>query len=314
MKQLAFILILLVSAISYGQTASLKLDTNQLRIGEQTVVHLYFEYQNPKGEALIIWPAYDENLTDDIEIVDKSIDSEVLIDSSSSTYLREQQLLITAFERGYYPIPAQEIRLGDSLYYSNMDTLFVETVEVDTSKGIADIKPIYSVNYPFSERSKDWLKNYWYWIAIIVGLLIVFLIWRFYKKKQPEIDEEILEEIIPAHVIALAELEKLLISEQWKSLEKKMYYSDLTDTVRTYLENRFDIHAMEQTTREIITDLKYASISEEDKAYLRKILREADMVKFAKFTPSDDDAFAYLNKSIDFVKRTKENDKTDSGN
>jgi hypothetical protein len=69
---------------------------------------------------------------------------------------------------------------------------------------------------------------------------------------------------------------------------------------------------MEQTTREIIRDLKFSAISEEDKVYLRKILREADMVKFAKFTPSDDDAYAYLNKSIDFVKRTKE--RTINGN
>ncbi len=81
-----------------------------------------------------------------------------------------------------------------------------------------------------------------------------------------------------------------------------------------YLENRFEIHAMEQTTREIINDLKNASISENDKLYLRKILREADMVKFAKFSPSDEDAFSYLNNSIDFVKRTKKHESNSDGN
>jgi len=291
-----------------GQTASLSLDTNQMRIGEQTVLHLFLEYENPKGDALIIWPEYDAFLTDDIEIVDKTIDLETLIDSASATYKREQQLLITAFEKGRFPIPAQEIRIGDSVIHTNGEMLMVETVEVDTSKGIADIKPIYSVNYPFAERSKDWLLENWYWIAIIVGLILVFFIWRYLKNRKGDEEEEVLEEIIPAHIIALEKLSHLLQSEQWKSEEKKAYYSDLTDTVRTYLENRFGIHAMEQTTREIIKDLKYASISEEDKVYLRKILREADMVKFAKFSPGDEDAFAYLNKSIDFVKRTKEKD------
>ena len=312
MKQLSYILIFFASLSVYGQNASLELDTTQLRIGEQTVLHVFFEYQNPKGDALIIWPEYDESLTSDIDIVDKSVDRDFLLDSASSTYLREQRLLITIFEEGRYTIPKQEIRLGDSLYYTNTAQLFVETVEIDTSKGIADIKPIYSVNYPFSERSKDWLNSNWYWIAIIAVLLIAFFVYRYIQKRKPEVEEEILEEIIPAHILALGVLEKLLKQEEWKSSEKKTYYSDLTDTVRNYLENRFGIHAMEQTTREIITDLKHASISEEDKVYLRKILREADMVKFAKFSPSDDDAFAYLNKSIDFVKRTKE--RTNSGN
>lgn len=307
MKGALFIAILVLSgSVNWAQTASMTLDTNQLRIGEQTVLHLFFEYENPNGDALIIWPEYDGFLTDDIEIVDKTIDIETRIDSASATYQREQKLRITAFEKGRFSIPAQEIKLGDSVFHTNGQILLVETVEVDTSKGIADIKPIYSVNYPFSEQSKDWLKENWYWLAIIGALILVFLIWRYYKNRAGDEEEEILEEIIPAHILALEKLQQLLKNEKWKSDEKKAYYSDLTDTVRSYLENRFDIHAMEKTTREIITDLKYASISEADKVYLRKILREADMVKFAKFTPGDEDAYAYLNKSIDFVNRTKQ--------
>ena len=62
---------------------------------------------------------------------------------------------------------------------------------------------------------------------------------------------------------------------------------------------------MEQTTREIILHLKHSPISEEDKTYLRKILTEADMVKFAKSKPADEDGEKSLNSSIDFVERTK---------
>lgn len=306
MKHLFAIAALLISGFSFAQTASLKLDTNALRIGEQTVLHIYFEYQNPKGDAFIIWPEHGDDLTDKVEIVDKTIDVDRLTDSSTATYTREQQLLITVFDAGNYLIPAQEIRMGDSVYTTNTDVLLVQTVAIDTSKGIADIKPIYTVDYPLSERSKDWLLENWYWLAIIATLILAFLIYRYIKSRQQEEEIEEVEEIIPAHIIALGILEKLLRSEEWKSPEKKAYYSELTDTVRSYLENRFEINAMEKTTREIISDLKYATISEEDKVYLRKILREADMVKFAKFTPGDEDAYAYLHKSIDFVKRTKE--------
>jgi hypothetical protein len=284
-----------------------------MRIGEQTVLHLSFTYQNPNGTALIVWPAYETNLTDEIEIVKKSIDQEILIDSATSTFQREQNLVITVFEEGKYVIPSQEIKMGDSTYYTNTLDLMIETVEVDTSKGITDIKPIYTLDYPLSERASDWVKSNWNWIILVLALILGFFIWRyFWKKPVVEIEEE--EEIIPAHILALDALKKLLAEEGWKNKEKKLYYSELTDTIRTYLENRFSIHAMEKTTREIISELKSATISESDKEYLKMILKEADMVKFAKFTPSEDDAFAYLNKSIDFVNRTKEIEKVKDGN
>ena len=309
MRKVLAILLLCVGSLSFSQQASMTIDRPAMRIGEQTLLHLYFEYSNPKGDALIIWPEFDQNITRDIEVVDQSIDFDKIVDSTAGIYLREQQLVVTAFEEGEYEILGQEIWLNDSLFTTNPVSLTISTVEVDTTKGITDIKPIYAVNYPFSERSMDWLKENWMWLTIIGGLILLFIAWRIYQKRKPEPeDEEILEEIIPAHIIAMETLNKLLKDESWKTLEKKGYYSTLTDTVRSYLENRFGINAMEKTTREIINDLKFSPISEDDKVYLRKILREADLVKFAKFSPSDEEACAYLNKSIDFVQRTKESE------
>lgn len=314
MKGLFFISTLLLSALIFGQKATLSLDRNAFRIGEQATVSIQFEYENPNGNALVIWPNFDEEISPGVEIVKRTLDEDRLIDSTDGRYLRSQKLTITVFEEGEYSIPKQEIRLGDSSYYTNSAVLSITTVEVDTvSKKLYDLKPIYEVNYPFSERSKDWLHENWTWLAIILILILGFFGWRYYQKRKPV---EVVEEpkiIIPAHVLALEKLEQLLQKEEWKSPEKKTYYSELTDTIRTYLENRFEIYAMEQTTREIINDLKNASISEDDKLYLRKILREADMVKFAKFLPSDEDAYTYLNNSIDFVKRTKKGEAPSNG-
>jgi hypothetical protein len=309
MKNLFVIALLSIAGSSFGQRAYMELDTHDLRIGEQTILHLFLEYQNPNGNALIDWPSFDETLTKDIEIVRQSVDRDKVIDSLSQTYLREQELLITIFEAGEYIVPSQEIGFNDTILTTNTELIKIETVEVDTSQGIADIKPIYSVNYPFSERSRDWLKENWIWIAIIIVLILSFFIWRYWmKKRQSQPQPEPIEEIIPAHILALEILNRLKNTEEWKSPKKKKYYSELTDTVRAYLENRFNIRAMEQTTREILLHLNHANISDEDKKYLRKILSEADMVKFAKFTPDDIDAFNYLQKSIDFVNRTKRDD------
>lgn len=306
MKNIISILFLLNAYLLFGQQASIAIDKESLRIGEQALMSIRFEYTNPNGHALVVWPEFDEELTKGVEIIKKSIDKDQLLDSVTNTYVRSQELVITSFEAGNYTIPAQKIKLGDSTYLSNSTKLKVTTVEVDTSsKSIFDIKPIYTIDYPFSERSKDWIMANWDWLAIIALVILIFFVWRYIQSNKVD---QVIEEpkvIIPAHILALEKLELLLKNEAWQSSEKKDYYSELTDTVRTYLENRFEIHAMEQTTREIINDLKAAAISEDDKLYLRKILREADMVKFAKFKPTDEDALTYLNNSIDFVKRTK---------
>lgn len=315
MKGLVFILSLFLSSLLFGQKATLSLDKNAFRIGEQATVSIQFEYENPNGNALVIWPSFNEEISPGIEIVKRTLDEDRLIDSADGRYLRSQNLTVTVFEEGEYAIPQQVIRLGDSSYYTNSALLSITTVEVDTaSKKLYDLKPIYEVNYPFSERSKDWLHENWTWLAIILILILGFVGWRLYQKNKPTEVVEEPEIIIPAHILALEKLEQLLQKEEWKSPEKKTYYSELTDTIRTYLENRFEIYAMEQTTREIINDLKNASISEDDKLYLRKILREADMVKFAKFLPSDEDAYTYLNNSIDFVNRTKKEEGRSNGN
>lgn len=306
MKKIA-VIFSFISLAGFGQKAYMSIDTSRIRIGEQTILRLYFEYANPKEDALIGWPQYDDNLTDEIEIIDKTVDYEALTDSTTKTYLREQQITISVFEPGYFKIPAQEIELNETIYTTNELDIFVETVEVDTSKGIVDIKPKYEVNYSFSEMAADWFKTYWYVFAIAGGILAIFFLIRLLKKRRGEEPEPEAPKI-PAHITALEALNALLYGEGWKTAQKKEYYSTLTDTVRRYLEERFDIYALEKTTREIIADLKNADISDDDKVYLKKILSQADMVKFAKFSPEDADGYSSLKQSIEFVERTKKSD------
>jgi hypothetical protein len=294
----------LVSLFAYGQKAEMTLDTNRIRIGEQTVLRILFEYTNPNEDALIGWPQFDETITDKIEIIDKTVDYESVIDSISKTYLREQQLTISVFEPGVFKIPAVEIEFNETVVQTNELEILVETVPVDTSKGIVDIKPIYEVEYTFTEMTLDFFKTYWYIFAGVAVLAALFLLFRLFKKYRKPMPEPEAPKI-PAHITALAALNELLMREQWKNEDKKEYYSRMTDTVRKYLEERFNIFALEKTTREILLELKNADISSEDKTFLKKILSQADMVKFAKFTPADDDGFVSLKLSIEFVEKTK---------
>ena len=303
MRLLSIALFVLFSAGGLAQDARLILENPEIRIGEPAVVHLSFSYPNPGGEALIGWPQFDGQLTDDLEILDRTVDFEHLTDSASQTYTSEQNLQITAWEEGLYLIPAQKIQLDDSVYYTNTEMIKVNTVEVDTSKGIVDITDNYEIEYTWQERTKDWFSDNWYWFAGAGLIALIFLLFRVLKKDKTEEEEKVPP--VPAHITALSSLNDLKAKEAWKSDNKKDYYSTLTDTVRLYLEQRFGIYAMEQTTREILQHLKYSDISDEDKTFLKSILSQADMVKFARFKPNNEDGFTSLNKSIDFVERTR---------
>ena len=109
----------------------------------------------------------------------------------------------------------------------------------------------------------------------------------------------------PAHEIALNKLKALSEKELWQKGMLKEYQSELTYIVREYLEKRYDIHALESTTAEIIRELKNEDISEDHKTQLSDMFRMADMVKFAKATPSLDIQSKLLNEAESFVSNTK---------
>lgn len=303
MMRLLFILSL-VSSVAYGQQARMSFAYQDVLIGQHVPFTIELEYYDSSDNALVAWPQFDNMLTDYIEILDRTVDYVEVVDSNSFHYKRKQEFTLTCFEPGTHHLQPLGIELNDSMFYTNSTALNVETVEVDTTKGITDIKGNYQVEYTFAEKMEDWFAKYWPWLAGGAGLVAIFFLVRLIKNRRPEkVEPE--APPIPAHITALATLIKLREERAWLSEDKKGYYSDLTYTVRLYLEERFGIQAIEHTTREIINDLKYADITEEDKVYLRKILSEADMVKFAKMVPGEEHGEESLNKSIAFVEKTK---------
>ena len=292
---------------SFSQdSVAVVLKDSTIRIGEQTQIQFQF-YYNTIDSLEVEWPEFDNYLTNDIEISDRSEVKTTPLDSTSDyNFLKQQILLITSFDPNKHQIPAFEFTHQDSTYLSNELNFLVNTVEVDTTKGLTDIKPIYEVDYPVTEQIADFSKDNWYWFLIIALIIIIIILFIKYKNRPVE-EKPKPKIIIPAHIKALAVLNELKKNNAWESDNKKQYYSKLTDAVRLYLEDRYKIQALEKTTREIINELKYTNISVDDKYFLKEILRQADFVKFAKFTPSNDDGLNALNKSFEFVDKTKEN-------
>lgn len=306
MKVYIYILAFVLSFSSFGQdSVAVTLKDSTIRIGEQTVLNLEF-YYSTIDTIDIEWPEFDNYISNEIEIIDKSELKTFPLDSTSKyNFLKAQSFLVTSFDPNSHVIPSFEFTHFDSTYLSPELAFTVNTVEVDTTKGLTDINPIYEVDYPVTERVSDFAKNNWYWFLIIIIIAVIVVLYMKYKNRPVEKKPEP-KIIIPAHIKALEVLNELKKNSAWESDNKKQYYSSLTDAVRLYLEDRYKIQALEKTTKEIITELKFTNISVDDKYFLKEILRQADFVKFAKFTPSSDDGLNALNKSFEFVEKTKE--------
>lgn len=192
---------------------------------------------------------------------------------------------LTQFDSGRYTIPSVKILINKKEYLSDSIKVEVANVPVDTLKQkMYDIKDIASAD----DSIGDWWK-YLLGLVLLAGFG-AFVYWYFKKRQKEKIEEEIYKTPIEKATTLLNNLEK---KELWQHGEVKAYYSELTDIVRIYIEEAIEIPAMESTTTELIEGLKVASqkkkmkLSQETIENLFVVLKQADLVKFAKSKPMD---------------------------
>ncbi len=294
------ILLFLVTLPSLGQDIKVnaKLDTTRILIGDQ--VNLWFTLEQREGFK-VDFPVCGDSLAGKIEVLSASKPDTF---SRMNQILKiRQRLLVTSFDTGYYVIPPFKFRFNnskDSLLTSALP-LEVFGMPVDTTKGITDIKPPYEIKITFIE-----ILPY-----LIIGLLIlaiIILYIRYIKKKKQVLTlaEKPAPPQIPAHLIALEQLDELVREKLWQQGKIKLYYSRLTDIIRQYIELRFGVPAMEETTEDIIRDFtRNGHIKEGIRQELKALLELSDLVKFAKWNPVADENEKSQQGAYDFILRTK---------
>jgi hypothetical protein len=131
---------------------------------------------------------------------------------------------------------------------------------------------------PQWQAPRGWGFLLWIAGALVLAALAVWLIRRRKRRPKPKPAEPEL----PADIVAYRRLDEI---ERMKLVEKgeiKTHYTLVVDALRTYLERRYDILATDETTDEILRDLRR---KETDTGEIETVLREADLVKFAKYQP-----------------------------
>ncbi|MGQ0829668.1 MAG: hypothetical protein ACT4ON_14870 [Bacteroidota bacterium] len=309
-RRLIFLLpLLLFSFASLAQDikASAKLDSSNIKIGQQVKLELSILYRVDNGKQVKIqWPEIADTIRKEIEVISQSKVDTIIPDSADLLqFLQKKTLLLTSFDSGYWAITPFQFTINDSNKILTEPLLLeVNTVTVDTTVAIKDIKGIYQETYTWL----DWLKDNPYIVygalaAILLIILMIILIRHAQKSKPLPFVKETPK--IPAHIIAFEKLEKLKNEKLWQEGKIKQYYSTLTDILREYIENRFKIQALEQTTDEILYGFRNVAIDEESKNKLKQVLILADLVKFAKEQPLANENELSMANSYDFVNGTK---------
>ncbi|MBP9855250.1 MAG: hypothetical protein KBD53_10340 [Candidatus Omnitrophica bacterium] len=142
-------------------------------------------------------------------------------------------------------------------------------------------------------------------LILIFGALLIFAAWIFLKKRKMK--QVILENEVKAPwQLALEKLDQLMKKSYLDQNNFDQFYTELSDILRSYLEDSFSIRAPEMTTEEFLISVKGNELlSNEQITLLQKFLSYADMVKFARFVPTRTDAEEGYNLAKEFIQGTK---------
>lgn len=280
---------------------SATLDSTRILIGDQVMLKLELE----KPQSLpVAFTRVPDTLAGKIEVLQRSGIDTILSDNQREKLT--QTFLVTCFDSGQYRIPPFrfDYRLDERFdsILTNELLLEVLTMEIDTTRGPTDVKMPYDAPLTLKE-----VTPYIMGITLVGALLFLLLYGIKRKKKNLPLFVKPSKPAEPPHVIALRELDRIREEKLWQKDKIKAFYSEITDVLRNYMEGRFGIPAMEQTTGEIIASFQSdrSLISEKSLNYLHQILPMADLVKFAKYKPLPDDHQMALADAYFFVNDTK---------
>ncbi|TCD01017.1 hypothetical protein [Pedobacter psychroterrae] len=281
---------------------SAKLDKTTIALGDQTILRL--SVVSPL-KMLVTFPVLADTLSSKVQLVETGKIDTLVDQNNPSVHTLNRQYTITSFEAGLHMIPALAFETKDGKLTTEALPLEVNAVKVDTTKAIYDIKQPLTVSYSFM----DWLKDNWYWVLSGIAALLLLAGLAYYLKKRKIITPEVQrakEPEVPLHVSTVNRLNALREKKLWQMDLVKEYYVELSDILREYLEKRYGVKALEQTSDEIFASTRQLEIGEQSRNQLRQILIIADLVKFAKGIPQSSDNEQSMENAVSFVMATKE--------
>ena len=243
----------------------------------------------------------------DVEVLAEEQPTVVAEDGRRHTL--SKRYVMTIFREGVHrpgrmPVLYLDKNLVDTLYSRDTLQVAVSTFEIDLEKDKPlDIKPLRRIPLRFGEIGG------WFALGLgIIALLVVgVLLLTKYRHRIPLLGGE--RPKVPPHIEAIRKLEALRNQKLPQNGRHKQYWSGLADILREYLDGRFGIGALEMTTDETLAALdaprREGVVDAKRYENLAELLRTADLVKFAKYTPDEDTTDGAYYNAYYFVEETK---------
>lgn len=284
---LLVLLLLLVPTTARAQQVDVFVSADSVTVGERFYLSLVAEH-NIMQEPVFPEPTIDDSLFGDLEVIRRvAQEQRYLGQAQPGTRVDSVVYEVTTFALDTAYVPPIPVRFS-----ANEDTFsvaapptFVPVISLvpADAEGIQDLAPLAEFPRPL-----------WPWILLALVLLIAaVLLWIYYRRRQeagPPAAVLPPEPTVSPYDEALDRLRKL---EEWDLADEaaaKPFYVELSDLLRTYLERRLNVAALEMTTRELVEGLRRqatrSDVPEEVAAQVQRVLDVADLAKFAEVHPT----------------------------
>ena len=284
-------------------TAYMRIDKSKITIADTITLQLEADIDS----------SYDVNMPK----LDKVLENFGIVDwknlgdklDEKNNIVHTYQYRLEPFLSGTFPIPAFTFEFHDVNNPQENHKLTTDPVNIEVASLLGDQR----ANLKISDISGvvDMPKQTSYlWIWILSGaVFVVFVISGvvYFKRKHVK---ELVRIFKPAHEIAYDRLRALVKQNLIEQGKIKEFYEGISDILRHYIEHRFDLRAPERTTEEFLFEIRYSTaLSMSDKESLGEFLKHCDMVKFAKYDPTNEQIQTTFDLVKKFIEKTKSEEK-----
>lgn len=305
MKKINNIILILICLLCFAQakaqvTVEAKLDSAGIFIGQRIGMTLEVSADAGKEVELPEWDSLAQ-VVPGVEFVRAEKPDTSLLNDGKRMML-SRRYYFTSFDSALYLMPEMNVRVDGKEYQSKKLALKVLTFEIDTlhADSIFGIKAELAPPFDWAE----WRQVIgWSIAALLIAGLLAYVIYRL-KTNKPIIRRIRNKKRIAPHQAAMQKIEHIKEEKIWQSEDSKEYYTQLTDTLRQYIKERYGFNALEMTSFEIIQKLQEVN-DEEAISELRELFQTADLVKFAKYSTLINENDRNLVSAIEYINQTK---------
>lgn len=291
-KYIVIFILLILAVVSHAQVqVTASVDSTKILIGGRS--HYFITVYAPKGTK-ISFPEFNnkKEIVPDVEVLSARSDT---ADANGKIRIR-RIYTITAWDAKRYTLPVQNVIVGVATKTTGNVTLDVQAVPVDTVKS-TPMPPDDIQKVPFSWG--EWVPVI---SVIVLALILICFVFYLYRNLCHKKNGRALKK---ARALSYYEQAKHDLSEiaanKMLYAEQKAYYTDVTNVLRKYISQRYNINALEMTSHEILESMKDVC----DVSELKVVFNTADLVKFAKYSTDANDMTYYLDSIVHFIDSTK---------